>query len=499
MKHERSGGHMVNVLEYEREPLADHCGIVAAYAPKNVKFFTGMIDGLQILQTRGYDGAGFWALDSKGAVFQHKGEGIVTEVFTPSMREKYKEISAFLWMSQVRYGTSGGFTKDNVQPIEGIHWASGELFVIAHNGQFARPCESAESDTQEFAQDLARAPGQTWDKRITATLTGREGAWSIVIGTGSGLYVARDPRGIRPLAYGWRWDRDTKQAIFVVASETSALEAMGIPRYEEVLPGEILGVGEKGLRRLPGASSVCQKNALCIFETVYIQDGRSRALIPRDVSSLIQKAATVDEIRRRCGMILAREAPLSPEEVDIVVGVPGTGIAGGIAFAEALGLLYAQAIGDCKKEDRRTFMQADVGSILDEVKSHFIFDAPDLSGKRVCLVDDSLVRGNVMTGLIELLRREYGVSVVHVRILCPPIDKPCHLGINTRSADELIVARFGGDLGRVQRAIGADSLAYLPATGLREAMTGNPDADGFCMGCMAGHKPPIDKYGVQLG
>lgn len=481
----------------ERESLADHCGIVAAWGLENFHFFSTGLAGLNVMQTRGYDGAGFAAIDDHGVCVSYKGEGRINDVFSQNIISEYDAANARLWIYQVRYGTNGSFHPENVQPVERRHEASQELFFVAHNGQFAYPAGFPQSDTVRFSKELASASQSTWDERIVATLAQQEGAWSLVIGTSDALYLARDPRGIRPLSYGWRWDNDTKQAVCVVASETRALEKMQIPRYFEVLPGQILRFGDGGLKIVQDASTAVDRSA-CIFENVYIQDGGTRVHAPRDTSEAIQRAVTVNDMRELCGVILARETPLTRDVVDVVIGVPGTGISGGKSYAETLRLPYAQTIFDREEKDRRTFMQADVPHILSEVMSHFAFDRDALFGKRVCLVDDSLVRGNVMTGLITLLRKQHGVATVHVRILCPPIDKPCHLGINTRNSQELIVARFDGDLTQVQRTIGADSLAYLPAAGLREAVSGNPNVDGFCMGCMVGHRPPIDRLGNVL-
>jgi len=138
-------------------------------------------------------------------------------------------------------------------------------------------------------------------------------------------------------------------------------------------------------------------------------------------------------------------------------------------------------------------MQTKINSILQKVMRHFLFDKESLRGQRVVLVDDSIVRGNVMTGLIQLLREEYKVAAVHVRVLCPPINKGCFLGINIRSDEELIAYRQGGDIEAIRQAIKADTLSYLSSSGLREAITGRPDSGGFCQGCMLGHNYPMSQ------
>lgn len=481
----------------DRDLLADHCGIVAAWGMSDFSFFNTGLEGLHIMQTRGYDGAGFVSFNEKGDVTVYKGEGRISDVFPDSVVQMHDPTHARLWMYQVRYGTNGSFNRENVQPVLKADALSGELFVVAHNGQFAFEHDTDESDTVRFTEALVQANHPSWDQRIVSTLSTLEGAWSLAIGTKEALYLARDPRGIRPLSYGWGWDNQSQQTICVAASETKALQKIGIRFYGEVLPGQVIRFGTEGMRVLQERTQVLTP-ALCIFENVYIMDGRSRVHRLRETTDSIQNDRTVDDVRRQCGIILARESPLTKDDVDLVIGIPGTGIQGGIAYAQALGLPYVQAIHDSEKQNRRTFMHADVSQIFSEVLTNFILDIDLLRDKRVCLVDDSLVRGNVMTGLISLLQKECGVHAAHVRILCPPIDKPCHLGINTRKADELIVSRMDGDLSRVQQTIGADSLVYLSPEGLREAMTGSPNAKGFCLGCMVGHEPPIDRVGNVL-
>ena len=485
----------------ERLPLQDHCGIVAAFASQDTPFFPSALNGLRVLQTRGYDGAGFCALDSLGRVYQHKGIGMVNEVFSQSVQQTLIPTMARVWICQVRYGTNGGFIPDNVQPFIDYHKLSGEPFMVAHNGQFSASVnekQTAFSDTQLFTKRLGSALEKTWDDRIVHILQNTRGAWSLAIGTKDALYVARDPYGFRPLTYGHIWNETKNQFIWVAASETSALDAMGAADIFELLPGGIAKITENGLTLLTKTEK--HKRALCIFENIYIHHGAGRAHLPRTNQRAIRKSPTVDDIRRRCGKILAREAPLTYRDVDIVVGVPGTGIEGGMVYARSLDLPYFQAISDAATNltEQRTFMTADIDSIYQKVLKHFRFDIQSLKNRRVVLVDDSIVRGNIAKGLIFLLKTHYHVPTVHMRVLSPPIDKSCHLGVNTRTNKELIAARLDGDVERIRLEFGAESLAYLSAHGLKEAITGDPKATGFCMGCMAGHRPPIDAYGNSV-
>jgi amidophosphoribosyltransferase len=483
----------------ERLPLQDHCGIVAAYASHDLPFFITALNGIQVLQTRGYDGAGFCALNSEGNIFQHKGVGMVREVFSPLVKKQFALTEAHVWIYQVRYGTNGGFVPENVQPFIDHHRESGDTFIVAHNGQFStnpKEQESHFSDTYLFTKRLSTAQEKTWDERIVNSIQlVNGGAWSLVIATVNALYVARDPYGFRPFTYGHVWDAAHNQFVWVAGSETSALDAMGATDIFELLPGSVAKITENGLTLL--SKSEKHKRALCIFENIYIHHGAGRAHIPRTNQRAIRKSPTVDDIRRRSGKILAREAPLTYRDVDIVIGVPGTGIEGGMTYARSLDLPYFQAISDAATNltEQRTFMTADIDSIYQKVLQHFRFDSQSLNNRRVVLVDDSIVRGNITKGLIYLLKNRYHVPLVHVRILSPPIDKACHLGVNTRTNDELIAAKFQGDIEKIRSEIGAETLVYLTPQGLKEAITGNPKAAGFCMGCMVGHHPPIDKYG----
>ncbi|MBI5619650.1 hypothetical protein HY950_01695 [Candidatus Gottesmanbacteria bacterium] len=490
---------MIAPTALEKKPLWDHCGIVAAFAPSNIAFFEKGLGGLTVLQTRGYDGAGFCALGTNGFLVQHKGIGMVREVFTPEVVAEFQAFRAHTWIYQVRYGTNGGFTQDNVQPLVTKHEASGDIFMVVHNGQFAQNREAKpvnESDTLLFARRLAQSAGGSWDERIVEQLSSINGAWSLVIGTRDALYVARDPWGFRPLVYGHLWDPSLREFIWAAASETSALDAMGVTDHFELLPGTVAKVTSSGLEILDKVKH--RQRALCIFENIYLHHGAGRAHLPRTSPRAIKRSPTVDDVRRRSGKILAREAPLTRSDVDMVIGVPGTGIEGGMAFARTLDLPYFQAITDKETSltEQRTFMTARIDSIYQKVLDHFRFDGQALKGRRVVLVDDSVVRGNITRGLVGLLKEQYHVLAVHLRIVSPPIDKACHLGVNTRTADELIAARLNGDVEKIRQSLGADSLAYLSGQGLKEALTGDPRASGFCMGCMAGHLPPFDPYGM---
>lgn len=491
-----------HIVHRDKTALHDHCGIVGMFAAKDTRLFTTGLSGIHTLQTRGYDGAGFWAESQDGQTHTHKGEGMVNEVFSKNIVDIYAQVAARLWVYQVRYGTNGSFHSDNVQPFTGVYEQTGERFALAHNGQFSKDFKSKDinelSDTALFFNELSHSTGSTWDERITKTLDHKHGAWSLVIGTKDALYVARDPLGIRPLVYGHIYNAVSQDTIWVVASETSALLAMGVKDYFEVISGTVAKINTQGLEIIQKTRYA--KRTLCIFENVYIQNGESKAHLPRSRSSQIARSLNVSDVRRRSGKILAREAPLTRNDVDMIIGVPGTGIEGGISFARTLGIPYYQAITDKADSlsEQRTFMSARIDKIYQKVLDHFVFDKQTLKGKRVALVDDSIVRGNIAKGLVYLLKNYFFVTKVHLRVLSPAIDKPCHLGVNTRTKEELIAATYEGDTEKICAALNAESLAYLSPVGLKEALTGDPYARGFCMGCMLGNSFPIDEFGQVI-
>lgn len=483
----------------ELEPVLDHCGLVGIFSPQDNALFATGLTGLLKMQTRGNDGAGVVSINANHEVVVHKGQGMIPAVFTEEVSQAWDKVRAQTFIYQVRYGTSGEFSQSNVQPFVCTH-NSGDVFVVAHNGQFAlenHPFEaSGVSDTAIFVDQLRASPGNNWTERIMDSLRQKGGAYSLIIATEEAMYLVRDPMGVRPLVYGAQ-DNNGSGNIWIAASETAALEQMGVTNYHEVMPGELIRLTPTGVS---STRLTLWQKAVCVFEAVYFMDGESKVLVPRNNPEDIMDAASVSQVRRRCGEELAHEAPLSQDQVDLVIGIPGTGIDGGEAYAKALGLPYGQVIKDKNGSDngQRTFMTADIDKILERVLNHFDFNEAGLRGKRVVLVDDSIVRGNIMTGLVRLLKEMYGVSQVHVRVLCPPIDKRCYLGINTRNNKELIAAIFDGDTGKIQRAIGADSLAYLSDRGLRRAITGNANSQGFCMGCMVGQHYPVDENGIPI-
>ncbi len=498
--------HFNLAVATERAPLQDHCGLVAAFSPGGrIKFLRTAVTGLAELQTRGYEGAGVVAFTGDALMLDCKGEGRVEDVFPKNVVDDYAETSATLWIGQVRYGTSGdpNTPKKSTQPIRITHASTNSEVVIAHNGQFKnKPKDngSVVSDTVHFGDRLRTSEGNSWEERLLNLISQESGAYALTIGTPDGLYLIRDPQGIRPLAYGHYWDETVAENVWVAASETDALGKMGVHEFVEVMPGEIVIINDKGVTTKQFAEVESNMQKLCSFEGVYLLSGGSKAHTPRDNNGEINYAEKVGTVRRRTGEILAREAPLTKDVVDFVIGIPGTGIAGGKGFASALELPYIQAVHDSKMDNDRTFMTADISTILEKAMGHFQFDTDALTGKRVVIVDDSIVRGNITKALVKLLKERHGATAVHVRVVSPPIDDICILGINTRTKSELIAAQAIESVGQgaelseivelIRKDLMADSLAYLSVEGLKEAQTGNPHDERLCTDCMMQTKAP---------
>lgn len=517
--------HPNNSLEeWEREPLQDHCGVAAVLVSGESRWLS--VVGFQMLtdlQNRGQDGAGMVLVDSQGQVHQLKGEGRVPKALPETGVEQLCQTGGRLLIGQVRYGTNGKKSIENVQPFVKNYGPEDDEFIFAHNGQFSLDPDKPEgmSDTAWFAQQLAATEASDLETALIQRLAHQEGAWSLVTGSAKeqNLYLARDPRGIRPLYFAQKYDPETEVWMTVVASETVALERLGSENFVEVLPGQVLKFRHDDHNPEMIADFGGKSQAQCVFEGVYIR--RSDSILNQDMR--------VREGRYRSGESLARLAP-PPDNADVVIGIPGTAIPAGEGYAEVSGLPYAQAIMDREADDPRTFMMQ-----LDEIEfavmDHYKFDESDLDGKVVVLVDDSLVRGNVSGVITKILKQHYGVKEVHFRIASPPILDPCHLGINTRQKSELIATQVLAEMiqryeqknpeyaQRLKRfshqeecydqmlaeltegvrvKIGADSLAYLSWQGMMEGFTGKPEHEGHCLGCMAGHHPPVDEYGGWL-
>jgi len=443
------------------------CGVSAIYAPgaqvARMTFFV-----LYALQHRGQESAGIVTCEH-GIAHIHKGLGLVSQVFN---EENLHHLRGHMAIGHNRYSTTGATLLRNAQPLL-IETALGPL-AVAHNGNLTNaPLLRREllnkgvglttsSDSEVITQMLAGASGGTWDERITAFMEQAEGAYSLTVLTRDAVYGVRDPWGFRPLCLG-RLDNDG----WVIASETCALGTIGATFVREVQPGEIVRLSEDGMTHRQGVQPA-ERSALCIFEYIYF--ARPDSLL---------EGRSVHWIRRRLGARLSQEHAV---EADMVFGVPDSATAHAIGYANASGIPFGEGLIK-NRYIGRTFIQPD--DQLRRLGVALKFNPlSDLKGKRIVVVDDSIVRGTTSGPLVNLLRQA-GAAEVHMRVASPPICHPCFMGVDMSSKEELIAACM--EVKEIANYLGADSLGYLSVEGLAESV--GPEARGHCMACFTGEYP----------
>jgi amidophosphoribosyltransferase len=447
--------------------LHEACGVFGVYGPgeevARLTFF-----GLYALQHRGQESAGIATADGED-IYLYADMGLVSQVFS---EEHLAALPGHIAVGHTRYSTMGSSRIENAQPIR-VKSDLGPM-AIAHNGNLVNISYLAErlhergetlttsTDSELVARLCATAPGSDWVERLRRTLAVVKGAYSLVVLTPRELIAVRDPYGIRPLCLG------RVGGSWVVASESCALDTIGAELLREVQPGEILRIDEHGPRSVPIDGAV-PRRALCLFEFIYF--ARPDSVIE---DTLVYLA------RERMGERLAEE---HPADADLVIGVPDGGIPAAVGYARASGLPFREGFIK-NRYIGRTFIQPDQ-RLREEGVALKLNALPDvLRGKRVIMVDDSIVRGTTKLQTVAMLRRA-GAKEVHVRITAPPMVNPCYLGIDTARRDELIASHW--DVPGICRQIGADTLGYLSLKGLINAI-GLP-ASTFCNACFTGDYP----------
>lgn len=465
--------------------LHEECGIFGIYAPgrdvARVTFF-----GLYALQHRGQEGAGITTSDGR-ATYSHKGMGLIAQVFN---EENLRPLQGHLAIGHTRYSTTGASHIRNVQPYL-IETIDGPL-ALAHNGNLTNALQlrhgllkrgvglSSTSDSEVIVQMLA-APAETqwykngsteagahaerWVDRIRAFMGVAEGAYCLAILTRDAIYAARDPLGLRPLCIG------ELDGGYVVASETCALLTVGARYLREIEPGEIVRLDRNGLTSFVGQPKAgC---ALCSFEYVYFARPDS-----------LMEGQIIHDVRQRLGRQLAREAPA---DADIVVGVPDSATPAAIGYSLESGLPFTEGLIK-NRYIGRTFIQPDQQLRQVGVRLKYNPLTVNLQGKRVILIDDSIVRGTTVGPMVQLIR-DGGASEVHVRVSSPPVRNPCFMGVDMATRKELIAHKL--DIDEICRHIGADSLAYLSLEGMLAAMQGSTGEmkQGHCTACFSGQYP----------
>ena len=455
------------------DDLHEECGVVGIHAPgqdaARLAFFA-----LYTLQHRGQEAAGIVSVDN-GVAHVHKGQGLVSSVFN---EDNLSTLHGDLAIGHSRYSTTGGSGLRNAQP-QVIETIDGPLGV-AHNGNLVNAHVlrrellergvglQTSSDTEVMVHLLTGAGGD-WLSRIRVLMSRAEGAFALTILTRDAIYGVRDPWGFRPLVVGKIDDG------YVLASETCAFSAIGAEFVREVEPGEIVRIDDNGLYVEQGA--VPKKKSFCTFEQIYFSRPDS-----------VHSGSLVHSTRQRLGRELAREAPV---EADLVVPVPDSGTPHAVGFAQESGIPYTEGLIK-NRYVGRTFIEPTQQLRDAGVAMKFNPLGDNLFGKRVVMVDDSIVRGSTSGPLVQMLR-DAGAAEVHVRVACPAITDPCYMGVDMASRDELIAAQKTVE--EICEHIGADSLAYLSIEAL---MRGLEAEDGYCNACFTGVYPFESERFVQL-
>lgn len=445
----------------------EECGVIAVSSPGGDAARAAFY-GLFALQHRGQEAAGIAAVDGRTMRIR-KDLGLVAQVFSERDMDDLAGADA---IGHTRYSTTGSASARNAQPFS-VETRHGPV-ALAHNGNLVNAAElrnallekgaglSSGSDTEVMVMTLASAQGKDWPERIAAAMSTWVGAYSFVVLTREGMYAARDPWGMRPLSCGLLPGGGA-----AAASETCALATLGCTGFREVGPGEIIEVGRDGFTRA-GAISAAAKGAACIFEYVYFSRPDS-----------VWNGFGVHEVRRRFGAALAREFPA---EADMVVAVPDSSISAAIGYARESRLPYDEAFVK-NRYIGRTFIQPTQSLREKGVTMKFNVLPEAVRGRRVVLIDDSIVRGTTAGPLVRLLRGA-GASEIHMRVASPPVRFPCHMGVDMGDSAELAACRTSREAFLAE--IGADSLEYLPVRAMRDSLDG---ACGFCSACFDGDYP----------
>lgn len=447
--------------------LHEECGVFGVFGVPGAAGLTYY--GLHALQHRGQEGCGIVSVNDAGALRRIKGEGLVTEVFNEA---NLRTLEGSMAVGHVRYSTSGGGGIENVQPFLFRHFTGD--FALAHNGNLVNShllrrwledkgsLFQSSSDSEVLAHLIKKETRNHTQPRIYAiveALNMIEGAFAFLIMTANRIYAARDKYGLRPLSIGRLGDG------FVVSSETCALDAVGAEFLRDVEPGEIATLDGKGIRSTD--YSMYKRHAICAMEYIYF--ARPDSDIER---------CNVHAFRKRSGRLLWQE---SPADADVVVGVPDSSLSAAMGFAEASGIPYEMGLIK-NRYIGRTFIQPSQAMREKGVRMKLSAVGSLVRGRRVALVDDSIVRGTTSQRIVRLLR-EAGATEVHVRIASPPITHPCFYGVDTSTYDELLCARKSPE--EVCRLVGADSLHFLS----REALLKAGGRDELCMACFTGRYP----------
>ena len=469
----------------EDDGLHEECGVFGVYDFDGHDVASTIYYGLFALQHRGQESCGIAVSDTegpKGKVLSYKDMGLVNEVFDPENLEKLK---GNIGVGHVRYSTAGGSIRENAQPLV-LNYVKGTL-GMAHNGNLLNAVELREElsytgaifqttiDSEVIAYLIARERLKvgTVEEAVKNAMLKIKGAYSLIVMSPRKLIGARDPFGFKPLCIGKR------DNAYFLSSETCALDTVGAEFVRDVLPGEIVTITSKGIE---SDTSLCQeKKARCIFEYIYFARPDSKI-----------DGMGVYESRINAGRILAKTHPV---DADIVVGVPESGNPAALGYSLESGIPYGNAfiknnyVGRTFIKPRQEQRESSV-----KVKLNVLKEAVD--GKRVIMIDDSIVRGTTSARIVNLLKNS-GAKEVHVRISSPPFKHPCYFGTDIPSEDQLIAS--GNSVDEICKKIGADSLGYIEVDRLSEMICGQT---GYCDACFTGNypmEPPTQDIRGEMG
>ncbi len=458
-----------NFDKFPCEGIHEECGVFGIYGDDSINPAYACYNGLLALQHRGQESCGI-AVNDCGVIDYHKDMGLVTEVFNNDILDSLRGQMA---IGHVRYSTAGGSVLENAQPLV-MRYVKGTI-AVAHNGNLTNAVEIRRElekrgaifqttiDSEVICYIIARERLQchSVEKAVENAMKKIQGAFSLLVMSPRKIIAARDPHGFRPLCMG------KINGTYCFASESAALDAVGAEFVRDIEPGEIVVVDEKGLRSVKTVEN--PQKSLCIFEYIYF--ARTDSVID---------SVTVYEARKQAGRILARTHPV---EADLVIGVPESGIDAAIGYSEESGIPYEKGIVK-NNYIGRTFIKPSQTERMKSVRIKLNPLVNSVRGKRVVVIDDSIVRGTTVDRIVTMLR-EAGAREVHLRISSPPFMWPCYYGTDIPSRGELIACNHSVE--EIRALSGADSLGYLPAQSLGEMVFNK--SEGFCDACFTGNYP----------
>ncbi len=463
---------------YMADEIHEECGVIGVYDLKGADVVSTIHYGLFALQHRGQESCGIAVSETsgpKGKVQTCKGMGLVSEIFT---EENLEQLKGNIGIGHVRYSTAGESNIHNIQPLV-LNYIKGTL-ALAHNGNLVNTPELRREleytgaifqttiDSEVIAYHIARERlnTPTVEEAVARAMKKLSGAYSLVIMSPRKLIGARDPFGFHPLCIGKRGDS------YILASETAALHAVDAEFVRDVLPGEVVMINEDGIRSI--ATLPSPKAAKCVFEYIYFSRPDTRF-----------DGVSVYNSRIMAGRILAQTHPV---EADVIVGVPDSGNAAAMGYALESGIPFGMAFVK-NSYVGRTFIKPKQSMRVASVRIKLNVLPEVVKGKRVVMIDDSIVRGTTSEKIVKMLKKA-GATEVHVRISSPPFLYPCYFGTDVPTGDQLIA--HNNSVEQIQEMIGADSLGYLAVDRLSDMLGGDT---GFCDACFTGNypiKPPVE-------